>query len=190
MAAELELKAVVPDPGALRARLVAAGAQPGFRGLMRDRRFDRNGELSARDEMLRVRSFQPDGGAGEVVIGWKGPIDRSPQGYKLRQEIELPLAAGAASPEGLLAALGYQVVHAIDREIEIFRLGQATLRLERYPRMDVLLEVEGEPAAIERATAATGIPRQALTADPLAEFVRRYELRTGQPALLVGEPGA
>ena len=184
---ELELKAVVPDPDALRARLLGAGAEPGFRGRMWDRRFDRNGELSARDEVLRIRSFQGEDGTRKMVIGWKGPVGRSPEGYKLRQEIELPVAAGAGSPEELLVALGYQVVYAVDREVEIFRLGSATLRLERYPRMDPLLEVEGEPAAMERALAATGLPREAFTADSLIEFVRRYELRTGRAAVLAAE---
>jgi adenylate cyclase class IV len=185
---ELELKAVVSDPDALRARLLAAGAEPSFRGRMRDRRFDRNGELTARDEVLRVRSFLRSDGASEVLLGWKGPVSRTSEGYKMREEIELPLAADAGSPEDLLAALGYQVVHAIDREVEVYRLGEATLRLERYPRMDPLLEVEGEPGAIERAVAATGLPREAFTAESLADFVRRYELRTGRPALLGDQP--
>src|SRR2546426_5915111 len=42
----------------------------------------------------------------------------------------------------------------------LFRsLGQAVLRLEWYPAMDVLLEVEGEPSEIEHAIAATGLAR-------------------------------
>jgi len=64
------------------------------------------------------------------------------------------------------------------------------IRLERYPRMDLLLEVEGDPAGIERAVALTGLPRAAFTADPLAEFVRRYELRTGETARLAINPVA
>ena len=81
-------------------------------------------------------------------------------------------------------SLGYDVVHAIDREVEVYELEGATLRIERYPRMDPLLEIEGSPAAIERAVDATGIPRAEFTADSLTEFVRRYELRSGQPAAL------
>lgn len=181
---ELELKAVVPDPEAVRARVRAAGAVEAFRGRMSDRRFDRGGELGARDEVLRIRSYRGADGSTEAVMGWKGPVQRSPEGYKQRAELELPLREGAASPHDFLAALGYGVVHAIDREVEVFRLGGATLRLERYPRMDSLLEVEGEPVAIERAIGATGLDRSSFTADSLAEFVRRYEERTGRTAVL------
>jgi predicted adenylyl cyclase CyaB len=180
---ELELKAVVPDPGAFRERLRAAGAVPRFMGRMTDLRYDRAGELATRDEVLRVRTFHhPDG--VEVILTWKGPTMRSPDGYKLREEIELPVAPAAPDPGRLLAALGYQPVHAIERDVEVYRLGDAIARLETYPRMDVLLEVEGEPAAIEQAVVASGIPRSEFTAESLAEFVRRFEARSGQAAVL------
>ncbi len=146
---ELELKAVISDPDAFRERLRAAGAVPRFSGRMTDRRYDRAGELATRDEVLRVRTFHhPDG--VEAILAWKGPTMRSPDGYKLREEIELPVSRASADPGRLLAALGYQPVHAIERDVEVYRLGGATARLETYPRMDVLLEVEGDPAAIEQ----------------------------------------
>jgi adenylate cyclase class IV len=111
----------------------------------------------------------------------------SPEGYKQREELELPVvpaAGAAASPQAFLAALGYGVVHAIDREVEIYDVDGATVRLERFPDMDPLLEVEGAPAQIERAIRATGLGREAFTADSLADFVRRFEARTGRPAVL------
>jgi predicted adenylyl cyclase CyaB len=186
---ELELKAVVRDPDALRRRLSAAGAVPRFLGRMTDLRYDRAGELTNRDEVLRVRTFHhPDG--DEAILAWKGPTTRSPGGYKLRDEIELPISRAAADPGRLLAALGYQAVHTVEREVEVYRLGDATARLETYPHMDVLLEVEGEPAAIEQAIAASGIPRSDFTAEPLAEFVRRFEERSGRAAVLATSPAA
>ena len=181
---ELELKAVVPDPVTLRVRLLAVGAASRFVGRMTDRRYDRSGELVARDQVLRLRTFHRDSGTPDAVLGWKGPSRTSPDGYKQREEIELPIGSGGGSPEAFLAALGYQVVHTIDRWIEVLELSGTTLRLESYPQMDDLLEVEGEPAAIERAIAATGIARKEFSADSLSAFVRRYESRTGRPALL------
>lgn len=180
---ELELKAVVPDPGAFRERIRAAGAVPRFMGRMTDLRYDRAGELATRDEVLRVRTFHHPEGV-EAILAWKGPTMRSTDGYKLREEIELPISPGSADPGRLLAALGYQPVSAIERDVEVYRLGDATARLETYPCMDVLLEIEGEPAAIERAVAASGIPRSGFTAESLAEFVRRFEARSGQAAVL------
>jgi adenylate cyclase class IV len=159
-----------------------------FRGRMTDRRYDRGGELTARDEVLRVRSYHHSDGRTEAVLGWKGRTRRSPEGYKQREELELPIAGGArvAPPDARLAALGYVVVHAIDRDVEVYDLDGAIVRLERYPRMDPLLEIEGAPAAIEHAIRASGIGRDAFSADPLTEFVRRYEARTGQSAVLAG----
>lgn len=186
MADELEVKAVVAEPALLRVRLASAGAVAGFAGRMEDRRYDRAGELTARDEVLRVRTFRHGGGRVEARVSWKGPTSRAAGGYKRREEIELA-AEGAEPPGLLLERLGYTVVHAIDRDVEYFTLAGATLRLERYPRMDVLLEIEGAAAAIERAVAATGIPRAAFTADALADFAARYETRTGRAAVLAGE---
>ncbi|HEY7637113.1 MAG TPA: class IV adenylate cyclase [Gemmatimonadales bacterium] len=183
MARELELKAVVPEPARLRQALLAAGAVLRFEGEMSDRRFDRGGELTAKDQVLRVRSYHHPDGQVESVLTWKGPVSQA-QGYKEREEVELPISRGGDAPEALLRALGYQIVHGIDRRVEIYQLSDASLRLETYPRMDPLLEVEGEAAAIERAIQATGIPRADFTADPLAEFVRRFESRTGQTAAL------
>jgi hypothetical protein len=66
----------------------------------------------------------------------------------------------------------------------MYRLGGAVLRLEWYPEMDVLLEVEGAPGAIERAIAATGLDRERFVAESLPYFVAQYEARTGRAAVL------
>ena len=190
MLAELELKAVVPDPEALRARLRSAGAIAGFRGRMTDRRYDRTGELAAREEVLRIRTYHHPDRSTESLLAWKGAPTRSPEGYKLRQEIELAVQSERGAAERLLVALGYAPVHLIEREVEIYRVHEATVRLERYPAMDALVEVEGDPDAIERAIEVSGIPRGAFTAEALSEFVRRYEARTGALARLSGESGA
>jgi adenylate cyclase class IV len=184
MAQELELKALVRDPAAVRARLLAAGAVPGFRGQMHDRRFDRANELTAREEVLRVRSYRQRDGRTEAVVTWKGPTGRSPEGYKQREELELSIAAGSAAPEALLEALGYRVSHAIDRFVEMYAVGAASARLEWYPRMDVLLEVEGEPEALEAAVAATGLDRGEFSAESLVVFAAHFALRTGHAAVL------
>jgi adenylate cyclase class IV len=186
---EVELKAVLSDPVTVRTRLLAVGAAVRFRGVMSDRRYDRSGELAARFEVLRLRTFHHPGGRADAVLGWKGPMRRSPDGYKEREEIELAVGDGGDAPAAFLAALGYTVVHAIDRWVEVLELAGAIVRLESYPRMDDLVEVEGEPDAIERAVAVLGLPRAEFTADSLAEFVRRYEARTGETAVLASSAG-
>ena len=63
-------------------------------------------------------------------------------------------------------------------------IGFASERLEEYPRMDPLIEVEGSPEAIERALASIGLPRSGFTSGRLPDFVADFEARTGQRAAL------
>lgn len=184
MASELELKAVIADPAALRRSLGAAGAMRRFRGRMDDRRLDRGGELLARDEVLRVRRWQPEtDGEPRAEVAWKGPKSVNLAGYKRREELECD-ASDPAVLFRLFSRLGYEVIHGMDRFVEVWALGDTTLRLEWYPRMDVLLEIEGSPAGIETAIAALGLDRSACTAEALAVFAERYAARTGVAAIL------
>lgn len=170
---ELELKGVVPDPVKMRAALLAAGAALTFRGMLRDRRYDRRGEFTARDEVVRTRAYRSVAGVERTQLGWKGATARSAEGYKSREEREIDLAAGDGP--AFLEALGLQAIHAIDRYIEVYHLGEGHARLEWYPRMDVLMEVEGTPAAIERIIALSGLPRASFTSEALTAFTARYD---------------
>ena len=197
---ELELKSVVADPAALREQLRSVGAMRGYAGLLRDRRYDRAGSLAARDEVLRVREYRHPDGSVSAELTWKGPTRRSPDGYKQREEIEVVVAGAAGTAEtagtagGLAAAeflraLGYEPVQTIDRWIETWQLEGASVRIEWYPRMDVLVEVEGDPDAIERAIVASGLERDGFTAEPLVVFAGRYRTRGQAPVLALDELG-
>ena len=181
---ELELKAVVDDPGAMRQRL-ASLAPAAFTGRLLDRYYDRDGTLAQRGEVVRVRRHLPVGGEPREELAWKGPTHLH-EGYKARREIELGLAPGG-SGGAFLSALGFVPVHAVDRHVEVYRLHDGVARLEWYPRMDTLLEVEGTAAAIEAIVAATTLPRGAFRADPLAAFAQEFGERTGTLPLLALE---
>jgi adenylate cyclase class IV len=150
---------------------------------MTDLIYDRAGELGRRDQVLRLRLYrQSRPPRVHAVLGWKGsPSAR--RGYRHRQELET-VVANARVIRLMLERLRYRVTRAIDRRVEVYRLGGAALRLERYPRMDMLLEVEGRPTAIERAVQATGIPRAQFLSESLPYFARAYRRRTGRPARL------
>jgi hypothetical protein len=53
--------------------------------------------------------------------------------------------------------------------------------------MDVLVEVEGEPEAIEQAIEALGMARGEFTSERLPSFVSRFERRTGVRAALCSQ---
>ena len=179
---EIEVKARVPDLKAFEAALGRAGATVEFAGEMTDHRFDRKEKLAEKDEMLRLRIYRPQNGEARGELCWKGPVETKGE-YRHRPEIEL----GVLDPWNaltLLDRLGYSESMRIERMITVYRLGHATLRVERYPEMDILVEVEGDPEAIEKAIAATGLAREEFLPESLPQFVGRYEKRTGRQARL------
>lgn len=180
---ELELKGVVPDPAATRRALLAGGGRLTFAGMLHDIRYDREGAFAARDEVVRVRTYRPRVGEPHSQLGWKGPTRRSSEGFKEREERELETSGG--DPSSFLHALGFTPVHAIDRAIEVYALAGGVARLEWYPRMDVLIEVEGTPHAIESIIATTGLPRDTFTSEALTAFTTRYDAaHPGAPSLI------
>jgi adenylate cyclase class IV len=175
---ETELKAVVDDLAMRRRRVEQAGGVLEKEGHLQDRRWDTEAEtIGARDHVIRIRVFNGTP-SNEASLEWKGPT-RSHDGYKVREEIGTSVGDAAALSE-MFERLGLQVTRTIDREIAQFTLDGATIRFESYPRMDVLVEVEGSPTQIERAIDVIGIPREQYRADALADFMARYEQRTGK----------
>jgi predicted adenylyl cyclase CyaB len=179
---EVELKAVVDDPAAARKRVEKAGAKLVFEGKLSDSRYDvESRELSERDEVLRVRRYEAPGST-RAYLDWKGPTEQQ-EAYKIREEIST-LVEGSDSLREILSRLGFMVIVEIDRQIAQYELNGATIRFETYPRMDVLVEVEGQPDSIEQAIEALGMARGRFSSDRLARFVERFEQRTGVRAAI------
>jgi predicted adenylyl cyclase CyaB len=181
---EVELKAIVADEQATRARVEAAGGHLTFAGRLEDRRYDETGgRLAARDIVLRLRTYRAPGGmVSSAHLDWKGPTGFD-AGYKVRDEVSTPVGDPTVMAR-ILDQLGFVIIREIDRVIAQYQLAEAIVRFERYPRMDVLVEVEGSPEAIERAIASIELPRSAFSSARLPEFVVGYEARTGQRAAL------
>lgn len=179
---EVELKAVVDDLTATRKRLEKAGAKLSFEGRLSDRRYDvESREITQRDEVLRVRRYEAPG-SSKTYLDWKGPTETQDV-YKVREEVST-LVGDAEALEQILARLGFIAAMEIDREIAQYTLGGATIRFETYPRMDVLVEVEGEPDTIEQAIEALGMARGQFNSDRLPTFIDRFEQRTGVRAAI------
>lgn len=179
---EVELKAVVDDLDLRRERIEAAGAELTFDGRLSDKRYDLPArELAQRDEVLRVRRYE----SRETVrthVDWKGPTDSAGE-YKVREEIST-VVEDSKGLSGILEKLGYIVTREIDRQVMQYRWGTATVRFEVYPRMDILVEVEGEPPVIEDAIGVLGMMRGEFTTERLSAFVDRFEQRTGVRAAI------
>ena len=147
-----------------------------------DSRYDSSrGELLSLDHVLRLRVYDRDG-KKEGYLDWKGETHYE-DGYKVRDEISTSIG-DPDTLAAILASLGLRVVREIEREIAQYSLAGATVRFERYPRMDDLVEVEGSPEAIEKAIAVIGLPRRAFTSGRLTDFVIEFERRTGLRAAI------
>lgn len=177
---EVELKAMVPDLAAARARVEAAGGQLVFEGRLEDRRYDFPTRLlSAQDHVLRLRVYRTPQDS-QAALDWKGRT-RYENSYKVREE----LSAGTTDGDTLrtiIERLGLVVIREIDRDITQYDLHGTMIRFEEYPRMDVLVEVEGRPEGIEEAVRVLQLPRDQFTTERLADFVARFEARTGERA--------
>jgi predicted adenylyl cyclase CyaB len=179
---EVELKAVVDDAAGARKRLETACGKLSFEGRLSDRRYDvESRELLGRDEVLRVRRYVA-AASSKTYLDWKGPTETQDV-YKVREEVST-LFEDFDSLEQILTRLGFIVTMEIDRDIAQYELGGATIRFESYPRMDVLVEVEGEPDSIENAIEALGMARGHFNSDRLPTFVGRFEQRTGVRAAI------
>jgi adenylate cyclase class 2 len=179
---EVELKAVVDDLDLRRKKLEAAGAVLSFDGRLSDKRYDLpSRELVQRDEVLRVRRYESRDSV-QTQVDWKGPADTTGS-YKVREEIST-VVDDFKGLTAILEKLGYVVAREIDRQIMQYQLGGAAVRFEIYPRMDTLVEIEGEPPAIEQAVAALGMLRGEFTTERLTAFVARFEQRTGVQAAI------
>jgi predicted adenylyl cyclase CyaB len=179
---EVELKAVVHDLASARRQLEKSGATLAYEGRLLDQRYDlQSRELAQRDEVLRVRRYET-GASTRTYLDWKGPTEIL-GAYKLREEVSTPVGDFPAL-EQILVKLGFMITMEIDRQIAQYALGGATIRFETYPRMDVLVEVEGEPETIELAIETLGMARGEFTSERLPVFVERFEQRTGVRAAI------
>lgn len=179
MVREVELKGVVDDLPARRARVEAAGARLVLEGRLEDRRYDTpDRQLTREDVVLRLRAYRGTDGTAWATLDWKGPTHLE-SGYKVRDELSTG-CADAAVLGRVLGLLGYIVTREVDRDIVQYELAGATVRFESYPRMDCLVEVEGTPAAIEAAIEALGLPRAGFTTERLQSFALRFWQRTGR----------
>jgi predicted adenylyl cyclase CyaB len=178
---EIELKSVVDDLGQRRHKVQEAGGQLLFEGSMVDRYYASATPASAREMLLRIRSYRGPRHA-RTELTWKGPALRD-TGYKVREELSTIVGDGQILME-ILARLGFAATRILEREVIQYSCAGALVRFEQFPVMDPLVEVEGEPDAIERAIQWMGLPRSGFTSERLADFVSRFEERTGRTAVL------
>ncbi len=138
---------------------------------------DARGKLRRARTLLRVRET---GGRG--LLTYKGPATVTR--YKSREELETTLD-DAASARLILERLGYRPVFRYEKFRTEFGDGRGTATLDETP-IGCYLELEGEPAWIDRHAAAMGFtPSAYITADYLRLYVEDCRRRGRTPGNMV-----
>ncbi len=147
---EIEVKLRLPSADHARRRLAALGARE-----MRRRVFEDNlvydlpsGTLEREGRLLRLRRAGND-----AWLTYKEPAHDDLR-HKVRREFETPIADPVAL-ERILAALGFHVTYRYQKYRTVYRLEDLELAVDETP-LGCFLELEGTPAAIERAARALG----------------------------------
>lgn len=166
---EVELRLAIADPTALHAALRQAGARPLGAGLVRTTSYDfPDRRLRAARQTVRVR----DDWTGTTLTG-KLPLSAAHDDdaglAKAREEINLPLPAGAAeTAHRFLLGIGLQETLRYEKERTSWLLGGARIDV------DVLADGGACYAEIEAAAGAIAAVRTQLGLDAAPVETRSY----------------
>ena len=134
---ERELKFADVDLNLLRVRLLELSAEKQGPPTLEDNWiFDREGQLAAGDQLLRLRL---DGRGAHIT--YKGPSNFD-GGVKIRPEIETGVE-DVEKARAIIEALGYQLVRRYQKWREEWLLGSIVISLDHTPIGD-FAEFEGE----------------------------------------------
>ena len=145
MAKEIEVKAWLDDPDAVRARL---DADPGFERLGQSVRDDAyyaaaGAKLATldmdRDRMVRIRRAEDDGRPGRAHLTAK--VRRMRDGVEVNTELETAIEDPDAAV-AILSYLGLGVLIRKTKRTTTYRLGEVTVELNHIDGLGAFLECE------------------------------------------------
>lgn len=150
---EIEVKFLVADESALRARLEAAGAeQVRPRVYERNVRFDdEEGGLLEKGQLLRLR--QDD--AARLTFKALAKLDRQSEA-KVREELEITVG-NFDTTAAILERLGFRAQQVYEKYRETFELGEVEVVLDELP-FGRFVELEGSEEDIREAARQLNLP--------------------------------
>ena len=135
MKEEIEVKVPIRDPDRVRARLREIGAVCEGASGEENIVFDRDGELAARGELLRLRRDR------RAWLTWKGPATTA-NGLKSRAEAQTVVEDFAAC-RTILEQLGFRPAVTYAKRREVWEVDGVEVSLDRLDFGD-FVEIEGE----------------------------------------------
>jgi predicted adenylyl cyclase CyaB len=145
---ETEIKIEVADHAPIRARLQSLGATFSGKADEENVYLDRDGELVARGESLRLRKDQ------QLRLTWKGPTVFH-EGVVQRAEIEIAVSSFFDTAQ-LLGRLGFEPADHLEKRRETWRLPGVEIALDTVA-FGKFVEIEGDPAAAQALAHELGL---------------------------------
>lgn len=180
---EKELRGRIDDINKFRDQLNRAGAKMSQKGFMQDYYFDNPFlDLKSKNQKLRIRAIDYK----LIQLCWKGPISVDKQ-TKIREEIEVSVK-NVEPLIKIFEKLGFQNTRFYERYFETYLLYDVKIRIEQFPIMDILVEIEGEQHLIDRVVTRLNISKDVFGPKTLVSFIKKYEIRNGTHAKLSGFP--
>lgn len=145
---ETEVKIEMADLDAIRDRLRAHGARHLSTVDEDNRYFDRNGELEALDQSLRLRKDE------RARLTWKGPSTFR-DGIVVRPEVEVTVSSFDDLAE-ILGRLGFRPTERLAKHRETWTLDGVEIALDSLS-FGHFVELEGDHRSIDRVARELGL---------------------------------
>ncbi len=136
---EIEVKILGIDPEDIRKKLADLGAEKTFDGLLRVRYFDTpDHEIRKRGELLRVREYE-----GKKVEVTHKSNKRIENGLKIFDEQNVK-AEDFEETTKMFEELGFVVTTYFEKKRAVFKLDNAEIVIDEYPKIPPFMEIEAE----------------------------------------------
>ncbi len=172
---EIEIKVRVDSLSSYREKLLGMGAKVQCRrSLERNLVFDTPcQELNEQGILLRLRRA---GRRNVLTLKKPAQLDSA---YKVREETEMEIS-DFGSMEKILRGIGFRPFFTYEKYREVFQLSGVCVMLDETP-IGNFLEIEGEPAAIDKVAGCLGF----CASDYLSDSYRRLFLLSGRSGDMV-----
>jgi predicted adenylyl cyclase CyaB len=172
---ETEVKFRIADAAEFSETLRRAGAKLLVTGLERNIKYDRNGELAKKKELLRLRSY-----ADGADITHKRRPPSGPAGFKTREETVVMIESFEEGRK-LLERLGYEKVWIYEKKRAVWELGPVEVMVDEMPLIGCFIEIEGEPGEIRKAAGKLGLDMKDASTTTYGQEYESFRKEKGLP---------
>ncbi len=172
---ETEVKFRIGDAGEMNRKLEALGAKLVRSGRESNIKYDRDGELSRKKELLRLRSY-----AGECDITHKRKPANTPSDLKVRVETIVHVGSFDAARK-LLEALGYRKAWVYEKDRHIWELSGVEVMVDVLPLIGNFVEIEGTREEIEKTASSLGLSMKHASVTTYSQEYEAYRRENNLP---------